>query len=252
MASSTTPSALSWQRQRNEPARAHAYFEQYLALGPGRSLGALARTAGVSYAYLKKLSSQWHWQERAGSWQLNVQQAASLDAVDAAEEARARHLRDAQTLQQLARAQLARWIAKDPEGGVRLRRRLSAHQVARAWQVGYRVEHELLPPPAPPPLADAGKLLREARYEREYGEQAETPTPEPRDLATELAALLALLRRHGVSREKIVQHHAQLLRWLWLPNEETLSLSALKKAPTKRSNRNHGRDTEKTPRSRRA
>ena len=243
-------SQSSWQRQRGEPPRAHSLFEQYLALGPSRSLRTLARTNGLSYAYLKKLSCHWHWQARVACWQLSRQQAGSLEAVDAAQEARARHIRDAQTLQQLGRAQLARWFAKNPDGSVHLRRRLTGHQVARVWRAGYRVEHELLPPPAPEQLPDAGQKLRQAQYQEEREQRA--GPPEKLDLPTELAAFVRLLRRSGLSRGQVAQYHAQLLRWLWLPNEESLSLQALSKAHKKRSPRNHGHDTKKTAPSTRA
>ena len=240
----------SWQRQRGEPARAHALFEQYLALGPSRSLRTLARTSGLSYAYLKKLSCRWQWQERAASWRLSLQQADSLDAVDAAQEARARHVRDAQTLQQLGRAQLARWFAKDPDGSVRLRRRLTAHQVARVWQAGYRVEHELLPPCPPEQPPDAARKLQAAQYQDERAQRA--GPREKMNLRAELAAFVRLLRKSGLSRAQVAQHHGKLLRWLWLPNEESLSLQALAKANKKRSPRNHGHDTKKATPSTRA
>jgi len=236
-------SSSSWQRQRDEPARAHARFEQYLALGPNRSLRALARTRGASYAYLKKLSCQWRWQARAANWQVNLQHAGPLDALDAAQEARARQIRDAQTLQQLARAQLARWIARDSAGGLRLCRRLSAHQVARVWQVGYRVEHELLPPPEPKPLTDAGRQLQKAKYQHEREQRA--GPPEKWNLRVELAAFVQLLRKSRLSRGQVAQHHAKLLRWLWLPNEESLSLQALPKAHRKRSPRHHAHTEKK-------
>jgi hypothetical protein len=242
-------STSSWQRQREEPPRAHALFEQYLSLGPARSLPALARASGRSYGYLKRLSCEWHWQERAASWELHLQ-AGAASATDAAQEARARHIRDAQTLQQLARAQLARWIAKHPDGSVRLRRRLSGHQVARAWQLGYRMEHELLPPPPPGRPPDPGKKLQEARFQ-EARDQRNGP-PEKLDLPRELAAFVRLLRKLHLSRGQVAQHHAQLLRWLWLPEEEGLSLSALSMANSKGSITNHESKQRKTNSSRRA
>ncbi|NIM04495.1 MAG: hypothetical protein GTN69_02430, partial [Armatimonadetes bacterium] len=102
-----------WNRQDGESPRAHALFSSYLALGPGRSLPALARSGLASLSYLKKLSARWRWQERALGWQASL---ADSDDEELVAEARARQLRDAVTLQQLARAQLARWVAKNPEG----------------------------------------------------------------------------------------------------------------------------------------
>ena len=233
-----------WHRQRDEPNRAHALFEQYLELGPGRSLRTLARRTGASYFYLKKLSHLWRWRERAAGWQATVRQAGQVDAVDRVAEARKRQIRDAQILLQLSRAQLARWIARDNEGTMRLLRRLTPHQAARFWQAGYRVESGLLPPLTPEAPVDVERSLREARYRRERKEERLKQLPRRRlYLREEIWEFVRLLRKSGLSPSKVREHHARLLRWLWLPEKKSLSLEALTKANTSRrlKERHHGK-----------
>jgi hypothetical protein len=230
-----------WHRQHREPPRAHALFERYLALGPGRSLRALAQGGAGSYSYLKKLSSLWRWHDRAASWQVRLQQTGAVDAVALAGEARERQLKDALALQQLARAQLSRWIGRDREGTLRLLRRLSPHQVARFWATGYRLESLLLPVPSPEAPVAADRKLREARYAQEEG----TQPVEHLVLLDELAALVALLRKAGLSRGQLTQRYAQLLRWLWLPEEESVSLEAVVKA-NQRRRKTHGQRARQT------
>jgi hypothetical protein len=238
-----------WRRQRGEPNRAHSLFEQYLELGPGRSLRALARRSGASYSYLKKLSHLWRWQERAAGWQVNVQQASRVDDVDLVAEARKRQIRDAHTLLQLSRAQLARWIIRDEEGTMRLLRRLTPHQAARFWQAGYRVERGLLPPLTPEEPVDVEKSLREARYERKREEETgEAHSRQKPDLLEALSQLILLLRKEGLSPIQVREHHARLLRWLWLPEEESLSLEAIAKANRSRGLRARHHGTRQTTR----
>ncbi len=177
-----------WRRQREEPPRAHALFEQYLALGSGRNLRTLARGSGASYSYLKKLSHLWRWRERAAGWQITLRQASQVEAADQVAEARKRQIRDAHTLLQLSRAQLARWITRDGEGTMRLLRRLTPHQAARFWQAGYRVERGLLPPITPERPMKVEDTLREARYQREREEETEKPRRRRWDLREEISS----------------------------------------------------------------
>jgi len=241
-----------WRRQRDEPPRAHALFEQYLELGPGRNLRTLARRSGASYSYLKKLSHLWRWRERAAGWQTTVRQAGQVDAVDQVAEARKRQIRDAHTLLQLSRAQLARWIARDQEGTMRLLRRLTPHQAARFWQAGYRVERGLLPAFTPEKPAEVEETLRDARDEREREEERKQQPRRRWDLREELSHLIRLLRKEDMSASKVREHHARLLRWLWLPEEKSLSLEAISKANKQRRLRGerHGREHRKTRKAR--
>jgi hypothetical protein len=239
-----------WRWQRDEPPRAHALFEQYLAQGPRRRLRDLARARGLSYSYLKKLSHLWRWRERAAGWQVTVQQAGEVNAVDLAAEARQRQIRDAQMMMQLARAELARWFVKDREGTLRRLRSLTPHQAARFWQVGYRVEHSLLPPAGPDPPAEVKTKLSEARYQQE--EDDEEKPAQQWDLLEEIAKLVRLLRQKRMSPKAVQEHHARLLRWLWLPEEKSLSLEAIGKANRTRSLREGCHASPKTKKAARA
>lgn len=205
----------SWQQLPREPNRAFALFQAYLGLGPGRSLPALARSGIASLSYLKKLSSRWWWRERVGSWQVSLTQAGQVGDADLARAARERQLKDALALQQLARAQLARWLERDPEGTVRLMRRLTPHQVARFWQTGAHLERELLPPSPPEQPVDAERRAQEAKWRQEREQEREQLS-----LSQEIASLLGLLAKAGVQADQCQQIRAQLLRWLWLSEEQ--------------------------------
>jgi hypothetical protein len=233
-----------WQRQKGEPNRAYALFESYLALGPVRSLPALARSGVVSLSYLKKLSARWHWKERALSWQQQLSRSHSLSDPDIITEARERQLRDAIALQQLARAQIRQWLTKDPEGTIRLIRRLTPHQVMRLWHTGLRVEQDLLPAPEPEKLED----YQRAVYHQRDRDAAETPSSQPPPpLPQAVIHLLVVARKEGVSREIVLQLRARLLRWLWLPadtvDQQTLLLSL---RPQKKAIRRKGAERQHT------
>jgi hypothetical protein len=144
-------------------------------------------------------------------WQASL---AESDDEELVAEARARQLRDAVTLQQLARAQLARWIAKDPEGIPKLIHQLTPHQVARFWQTGFHLENELLPPVKPPEEVDISKKIKESEKEQAAQEKAKEL-----DFAEIWTKLLRLLRRAGLRKERLEEKCAKLLRWLWLPEE---------------------------------
>jgi hypothetical protein len=201
---------------RGEPNRAHALFESYLALGPRRSLPMLARTGVASLSYLKKLSARWQWKERAAAWQQQLSRSSHLSDPDMIAEARERHLRDAVALQQLAKAQIRRWLAKDPDGALRLNRRLTPHQVMRLWHTGLRVEHELLPAPEPEKVEEYEKALE---HQRDRDETAGPSSEAPPRLPKALADLLRLAHEVGVERSRAVALKAKLCRWLWLPQD---------------------------------
>lgn len=133
-----------WERRPREPPRAHALFDQFLALGPYRSLRQLDEIGVASYDYLKKLSAKWRWQERAAAWQAEVARAQHSARTADIRQVRDRQLRDARTLRMLARVQMRKWVeqrrgARDPHPG------FSGHVVARMWQTGYQAEDLLLP-----------------------------------------------------------------------------------------------------------
>jgi len=231
-------SSSSWQRQRGEPARAHALFSSYLALGPGHSLSDLARSGTASLSYLKKLSARWHWRERAAGWQAQLVTGLPTQPEQVAA-ARERQLKDALAMQQLAKAQIGRLLGRDREGTVRLLRQLTPHQMMRFWQVGFLVEDGLLPLPEPVRPRTVRHALLEQSRERET-----SPTPSPRTLSLRaFAAFEEAMRQAGIRVAKRRALLALLRRWLWLPEEEVreapsrLSLPPPKKARGSRSQR---------------
>jgi len=204
-----------WNRQPEESSRVYALFSSYLALGPGRSLPALARSEGVSLSYVKKLSADWRWQERALAWQANL---TASDDEELVKEARERQLRDAVTLQQLARVQLSRWVARDPEGTSRLIRQLNPTQVARFWQTGFHLENELLPPVKPPEetaIAEQIKAVEKEEVEIKYPSFAQSMT-----------RLMSAARKAGLRGPRLEAMRTKFLRWLWLPEEADLETLA--------------------------
>ncbi len=229
--------ALTWERQRGEPERAYALFDRYLSLGPTRSLPKLSRSSSRAVSYLKKLSSRWHWQRRAASWQQHLLLSSQPPQEgDEGAQLRARQLKDAQVLQQLARAQLTRWIRRDPQGRVWLRKQLTPHQVARFWQTGFHLEQELLPPPLddrPPPIEPQSDEADES------DEEASQPALSVRDALKRLARAL---RKAGMRGEPVYEALAKVCRWLWLPEEEVDGIrpTPRSKAKPKRKKRRHG------------
>jgi hypothetical protein len=197
----------------------------------------LAQTGVASLSYLKKLSARWRWKERASVWQAQLVASSQVDDAELTVAVRERQLRDARALQQLARAQLARWLQQDEQGTLRLIKRLTPHQVARFWQAGSRLERELLPPP------EEGQVPEWDSYRRQDDRQHQ-PSPRVPSLPQALSGLLVLLRKAGLRGKRLDQARAKLLRWLWLRedavrNPEPLSLTARKKASSQRK-RDHG------------
>lgn len=61
-----------WERQANEPARAHDHFQAWLAFlaaGGERSLGKFAEAHGISRDLAKKLSGRHDWRHRTTAYQ---------------------------------------------------------------------------------------------------------------------------------------------------------------------------------------
>jgi hypothetical protein len=235
--------ARDWHRESREPNRAYALFERYLALGPTRSLPTLARSKVASLSHLKKLSASWHWRERAAAWQQQLSRSSDLSDPDIIAEARERHLRDAIVWQQLARAQIRQWLRKDPEGTLRLIRRLSPHQVMRLWQTGLRVEQGLLPAPEPEKVEDYQKAVFNQR-DRDERETSSNEAPPP--LPKALTMLLRLAWELGVSRASVLHLKGKFLRWLWM-SEDSLDDNRLLLSlrPRKKANKRMGAERER-------
>jgi hypothetical protein len=234
-------SSSSWQRQRGEPARAHALFSSYLALGPGRSLPSLARSGLASLSHLRKLSARWQWRERAASWQAQLAAAGRSAQPDSPTSIRERQLRDALAMQQLAKAQISLWLKRDHEGTLQLIKQLTPHQVMRFWQVGFLVEDGLLPAPAP----EAREEMRLALLRQQREREAPSPPPERAlSLPRAFAAFEEALRAAGMGAAARRRLLSLVRRWLWLPEEDgkaiPLSLSSRKMAKTSLKARKKG------------
>ena len=229
MGSSSSP---SWQRWRGEPPRAHGLFSSYLALGPGRSLPGLARSGAASLSYLKKLSARWRWRERAASWQGQLAGARHCTDPQQAAATRERQLKDALAMQQLAKAQISRWLGRDRDGTLKLIGRFTPHQTMRLWQVGFLVEDGLLPLSEPERPQEVRQALLRQRQEQEASSGPSSPV---RPLPEALAAFDAALREAGIRPPRRRELLSLVRRWLWLPEERkesspSLSLPAPRKA----------------------
>lgn len=92
---------------RETPKSADA-FEQYYALGPGRSLAKLATKGGLQLAQLKEWSAKYNWQERVAERQREEVEAARAAARKEAAALARRRLRNAQLLQEVGVTILAK------------------------------------------------------------------------------------------------------------------------------------------------
>ena len=224
---------VTWRRIRGEPARAHALFDGYLGLGPTRSLPRLAATTGRSLSYLKKLSARWHWQARAAAWQQHVAISVQGGAgEDTTAQARDRQLKDARAMQQLARAQLARWIRRDPDGSTWLAKQLTPNQVVSFWKTGFSLERDLLPP----------STEEEPRIDQHPKETAaDREEKRPLSVGEALTRLAQALRSAGLRGEQVYRELTRVCRWLWLPEEEVEAVRHTRpgKANKKRKRRRH-------------
>lgn len=213
----------SWERQPGEPERAYARFSALLDLGPQGSLTRLARLGMASLSHLKKLSARWRWQERAADWRAHLAGQVQAVVSDPGAEARQRLLRDAQTMQRLAWAQIVRGF-RSADG----RSRIPPQYVAALWRHGFAIAHELLPRAV---TAD----LPQAQGQQPPEGSADAPFL-PFDQA--MARLLARLRRAGVPTSQLPGVRARLLRWLWLPEDlapEPCEVEAMADPPHRRA-----------------
>lgn len=119
-----------WEKAKGERARDYHLFDQFLALGPDRSVRELHRRLGGSLGRIGTRASRWRWHERAELYdaeQVRVRRSAEEKArVEMGE----RHAQIAMGLQQRA---LARLQQIQPES-------LDARDVARFLDVATRLE----------------------------------------------------------------------------------------------------------------
>lgn len=61
-----------WERQDGESETVSGYFAAYMGQPRPRSLERLATTLGLSYQYIRDLSSEWRWADRVAAWDAEV------------------------------------------------------------------------------------------------------------------------------------------------------------------------------------
>jgi len=208
-----------WERQPNESPKAFGRFCAYLEMRPQRSLTELARRQKVTLSAIKQLSSRWRWRDRAAAWERELGHAQLETAAKQSDEARQRQLRDAITLQQLARAQLAKWIERSEDGGTTLRKQLKPAEVIQLWEMGFLSEQELRAEmseakekeapsgPQPPPQALP-----------QQGEKGKCKVEEVQDPREAMIELLLGLCRGGVPMEDMQETQERLATWLGVPH----------------------------------
>jgi len=155
-----------WERGPNEPPRAYSLFEEYLALGPGRSLRQLADTGTASVAYLKELSSRWRWRERAAAYRAQVARSAFPTSLEEGKQARERVRRDARLLRRLAWAQMQQRVAEGKGPTPRELPRLLRRGVSLELLLRPMAEPQADPPH---PSARSAGYGREPEASREHG-----------------------------------------------------------------------------------
>lgn len=117
-----------FEQQANESAKAFAAFSVYLAMGPERSLEAVARKVTKSSRLLKRWSSRWSWGERVRAYDESLaaveRQATEALATERAEERLKRQQeqldeewRNRNEALELARAAIGRWKANEKRCG---------------------------------------------------------------------------------------------------------------------------------------
>lgn len=91
-----------WERMAREGDQAWAHFQYYLQQayphGPAgewqpRNVSEMARMVGMSREYLARLSSEFHWPQRAGAWDREVERRKSSQDLAAASRSRRHWLR---------------------------------------------------------------------------------------------------------------------------------------------------------------
>jgi len=106
-----------WHRRPDESAAAYRYCRAYLAMGPERTVVAVAREFGKNPSYLYRLSRRFGWPERAGEWDLSQEQEEAAHQRRLKEEVARRQLAEVDRLRGLPLAGLAKWAHRNPLTG---------------------------------------------------------------------------------------------------------------------------------------
>lgn len=93
MAKKKTPEATEypWERQQGEGVKAFEAFNTYMLMGTERSLTKVANELNKSTAMMARWSSQWNWVKRAAAWDVEQENLARKDQIEAIKKMRKRH-----------------------------------------------------------------------------------------------------------------------------------------------------------------
>lgn len=82
-----------WDRQPGETSKAYAHFQVFLDMGADRTLQKVADTVAKSEQYIRRLSVQYGWQDRARAWDSMPRRATAQAYEDMAREIAEQHRR---------------------------------------------------------------------------------------------------------------------------------------------------------------
>lgn len=80
-----------WERQPGEGIKAFEAFNTYMLMGTSRSLSKVAHELGKSSQLMSKWSSLWNWVDRATAWDIEQENLARKDQIEAIKKMRKRH-----------------------------------------------------------------------------------------------------------------------------------------------------------------
>ena len=129
-----------WSQRQDESREAYEALRAFLALGPGRTLPAIARQLGKQLSLMKRWSARHGWRLRATACDEHEQQGETQDARAAHEVAYQRRIAHAEQLERVAMAALRSLLVQDPETGeTRFDRRLKPPDIAALMRVACRL-----------------------------------------------------------------------------------------------------------------
>jgi len=127
-----------WDRLEGEPEAAWDAFKEYRELAPDeRTVVAVARKMDKNESGLRRWSKRYQWAERARAFDGHLDtieiDAILLERVEASK----RRIKLADSLLQVAEAQLQSWL-DDLSCGIKLD--LTPYEVARIIEIGYKID----------------------------------------------------------------------------------------------------------------
>jgi hypothetical protein len=140
-------------------------FQQYLALGPGRSYAELARRLGVAKRTLCRLAARDSWQERLAKIEAEARERADEDATNDLAAVNARHLK------------MLRLVQGKALQGLALLPLTTGMECVRALDLAIRQERAVLVPPGE--TASAQSARERAAELQEFLEAAMKTVPPP-------------------------------------------------------------------------